>query len=458
MSTRIFGIFCLCATLTLFVGCGTATTSKTTPRADTSDSGATDEDSDAPADTDDKDAHGQSDADVAVSTDAADPTKDAAPDVPKDAGGSGDDVDAQGPSDATTDQPDISAVPDGSKPKLLPLPGCAKANCANCKSKCPAAPVCGPDTKTYYNDCEAICSLQLFDGLDPKLWAAQACPACGGCTINDVPEAGFGTDPLAGWCVTLSNGAKMTVSMECEAKCLDSVTKPTLGACKSVCSQPKDNGGAGCNFTKYMPVCGGDAKTYFSDCHLQACNLQGCFPVGENVKSAACTPGTMTTECQGECFDAAKTPDCDKACDPVCAITIAQKGQTYRNACIAAVDGAKVATCDGISTTKADICSATLYKSKGCCPDVDYSVLKQVCASLTTGSGADTWVTFRSQSEYQCLSAGTQGWNKQYNGPCICNCNNDDKPVCGDDGLTYANACQATCYNGKQFNYKTGPC
>lgn len=457
MTTRIFGIFCLCTTLTLFVACGSSTTAKTAPRADTSDGGGTDEDIEAPADTDDKDAHGQSDADANVSTDTTDPTKDIAPDVPKDVADAAEDVEAQDAPDATV-EPDVVAVPDGSKPKTLPLPGCAKGNCSNCTTKCPNAPVCGPDGKTHYNDCQAICELQLFDGLDPKLWVPTACPACSGCTINDTPEPGFGTDPTAGWCATLGNGAQVTVSMACEAKCLDNVTKPpTLGACKSACSAPPPTG-AGCNFTKYMPVCGGDGKTYFSDCHMQACNLQGCYPVGEKVKSAACAPGAMTLECEGECFDPAKTPDCDKACDPVCAITPASKGQSYRNACIAAAAGAKVASCDGISTTKADICSASLYKSKGCCPGVDYSVLKQVCASLTTGSGEDTWVTFRSQSEFLCLSAGTPGWNKQYNGPCICNCNNDDKPVCGDDGLTYANACQATCYNGKQFNYKNGPC
>lgn len=447
----------------LLVACGLATGCLGSPTATSSTTQDVQEaeDTATPADV-----PPSGDAPVAADTVAA---KDVAPDVaaPKDTTVTPDvatPADVVQPADVPVAK-DTAVTPDVVQPadvaadagKPLPLPACAQGNCANCKTTCPNAAVCSPDKQTYYNDCDAICTLKLDKALD-STWTLQACPSCGQCSFADKPEPGFGTDPTAGYCATLASGAKVTVSMECEAKCLEGFVSVAPGACKSKCSQPTATGGAGCNFTKYLPVCAKeDGKTYASVCTMNACDVAGCYPIGSTTKSAGCVAKAMTKECDGECFDAAKTPSCTGGCDPVCAITKAGKGQPFRNACLAKAAGAAVASCDGISATAADVCSAQLYKGKGCCEDVDYAVLKPICAAQTV-NGVESWITFRSASEYACLTAGQTGWTQQYQGPCICKCPNTSVPVCGEDGLTYMNDCQAKCYNPGTFTTKPGAC
>lgn len=341
----------------------------------------------------------------------------------------------------------------GPPPKKLPLPDCAK-NCAEC-SKCPDTPMCLAG-KSYKNDCEAICELQAFDwptGFEPT---QGKCPECSFCT----PDA-----PKEAWCATLKNGAQITTETKCETECLDLATdkgiNPTKGPCKSKCSQPPENGGGGCSPTAYQPVCSKkDGTTYTTACAMQNCDLQGCYAAGQSAMTQECTPGTMVVECPGECYDAGKWGSCTNDCKPVCAIGKTGKAISYRNGCIANTENAKVLSCEGVSTTPKDKCSAEMYGTvgTGCCPDVDYGSIKQVCYSK--GTDVADWMTFRNQGEYNCLipDADKKLWTFQYQGPCIGNCPLTQKLVCGDDGQQWDNACQAKWYNGDSYTWKDGPC
>lgn len=444
----------------LATGCGTEEPKKTTPVAEAD---AEDEDTGGALDSTGQDSAAPGDAgdtttDTGIATDAVDagPSPD----------GEADGVDAADvtTSDDAIDAGKVDAGPDVVKPKSLPLPDCAgpntlsdKVRCANCLDPKKCEPlglgICGPNGKTYINDCDAICDLQAFQGLATiGEFLPKPCPTCAACTAADKPEP---------WCVTLKSGAKVDVAMKCEAKCVDfkadGLGNPvaTKGACKTQCSKPAPDGG-GCSF-KYAPVCAKeDGKTYSNACALQNCDLAGCYGGGGTTPTAGCVADKMTAECEGECYDATKTPDCPNECAPVCGIDKNDKGLTYRNLCIAEKSGAKSGDCDGVTT--AATCAATeLYKGKGCCPDVPYEVVQPLCASRTVEGKPDEWISFRNQSEFECLK-GSGAWTFQYGGPCICNCSNEEKLVCGGDLVTYTNSCQAVCYNGAGFAWTKGPC
>jgi len=347
-------------------------------------------------------------------------------------------------------------------PDPIVIPECAlldgKPSCQAC-DKCPDGEVCGPDGKSYANDCYAICKLQIHkSGL--KDLKQGKCPPCAQCTSKEIGEdkaSGCNSDdpaatPAAAYCVTTKSGTKVSLC-HCQAQCAvaDGGKISSNGACKAKCSDPVAAGGAGCSANKYTPVCAKeDGKTYFDGCQLNHCNV--CLPVGIKIATAECSADTdkaLTKECDGECFDPTAYPTCvgKSECSPVCGILPGLKGMTFRNACVATAAGASLGDCTEYAIS--DKCSAQLYveEKKPCCPTVDYTIEQPMCG--------EDFVTYRNASELQCF-----GVDKLYSGPCICKCNNTKAEVCGADGITYQNACQAKCYNKEDpnFVYNEGAC
>ncbi len=398
----------------------------------------------------------------------------------------------------TTDTAGTDTTADVAGPKII-LPDCASGSCAKC-SFCGSAPLCVGGV-TYNNDCEAICKLDLKEGLAPILDQVKkgACPDCaacgteeikcntqtkhcklcvnGACTDKTTANCTKDTDCATAFvqCATLEDGSKVEIDSPCQATCLklkQGITNPTPGACKTKCSGSP----AFCPTSKpssavpEVPVCAKeDGKTYATACALKYCSLDGCYAEGETAATSACGAG-LTKECDGACFaDASKVSataaNCPKDCNAVCGVLPTGRGKSFRNECLATNAGAKVKDCSGITATPDDKCAAdTLYTGRGCCGDVNYSVsgIKQICAKKVDAKGGpDLWVTFRNSNEFKCLTGTDASWEIQYSGPCLCQCSDVYKPVCGENGQTYANQCVAECYNKAlmpNFTTKPGEC
>jgi|GEM_PF-3066983 len=282
---------------------------------------------------------------------------------------------------------------------------CAKATVAVCETL-PVQPICDVDgyladpsgDHSYDNTCFAACS-----GIDLENIQAGECSCAMTCTDEEL-----GDNPVCGTdCADYQN--------PCAARCADvSVQYPH--ACPHGCGLCSP-----CDEEVFLdPVCGSDGETYQSMCDLEVCNPGVGFQY-----AGICVPG----ECP-----------CSLTPAPVCGTRPGEDTWgTLPNVC--------TANCLDATTWFDFACSA-------CDPRPE----APVCAH---DPYAAAWISERNQ----CVVDSFGYFSSSYPGACIC-CGapgsvdgccdlNDFVPVCGIDGVTYANACALSCagvakdYDGK---------
>ncbi len=260
--------------------------------------------------------------------------------------------------------------------------------------------VCGADGVTYANSCEARCQ-------GVEVVSLEAC-------ADECPE------------------------FSCNQLCADGYVLDTNGCPTCVCKSPCDR----CD-ERVEPVCTLNGRTYTNACEAE-CR-------GEKLAYAgACDAQCVWSGCEVECEAYQRNADgcpmctcstgaCPQKLEPVCGIN----GVTYNNLCEAERAGVEVVF--------DDICPPTCQQRSDCPSGFACRPLggrEELCEQDPEAQSPCVGVCVPPETPQQCsFDSECRPGHLCADGQCRlpCNCSPVYNPVCGADGQTYNNPCEARC-------------
>ncbi len=285
------------------------------------------------------------------------------------------------------------------------------------------------------------------------------------------------------------NAQEAGVNIDYEGACVDTCQDDSECLPTEYCAAGVGdcNGGGSCEtkpaFCPYIfdPVCGCDGQTYSNACFAASAGVNidhpgPCLPTG-CIDNSECDPGHFCSKEDGDCDGLGECLPEPQACvlifDPVCGCD----GQTYGNRCQASAAGVSVASdgaCPEVCRLDAECDPDQLCLKENCqnllgecvdkpqaCPLIytpvcgcDGQTYSNPCFALQAGTNVahDGPCIPECQSDNDCSAAGL-GYCRRPLGDCnapgFCQappqaCPDVFDPVCGCDGQTYSNACEAS--------------